>query len=90
MLLYYLTAQGYDRLSAGWNYENPNDPQNLANAYNLDRVLAGLVHTTPYAGTSAENWIAASSSTPGCWVTPIQAQPSGRSRWARITQIFSI
>ncbi len=58
MLLYYLTAQGFDRLSAGWNYENPNDPQNLANAYNLDRVLAGLVHTTPYAGTSAEKWIA--------------------------------
>jgi hypothetical protein len=58
MLMYYLTKQGFDRLSAGWNYQNPNDPQNLANAYNLDRVLAGLVHTTPYAGTSPENWIA--------------------------------
>ena len=56
MLMYYLTAQGYDRLSEGWNYQNPADPQNLANAYNLDRVLSGLAHTTPYAGTSHENW----------------------------------
>lgn len=56
MLMYYLTKQGYARLSPGWNYENPSDPQNLANAYNLDRVLAGLVQTSPYSGTSPGNW----------------------------------
>ena len=57
MILYYLQNQGFTGVTpSAWNYADPGDAANLAAAYNLDRIMGGLIHTSPYQGTSPGNW----------------------------------